>query len=191
MPQGGFLGAKLTAILPLYTGGRLQTLVRQARALQGASEAELESQRQEIALLTRTTFHEVQARRALVAVQRDRLTANKEQLHLDHVRADQGKIPPFFVLRQEAEVAATQQDLTNANRDVELALLQLKTVMGVGLESNLVIEGDLEYVPSAALIARLSGATVSATAVKPRRAGRRGCRFRDHRDSARNNAAQS
>lgn len=164
VPQGGFLGGKLTAILPLYTGGRLQTLVRQARALQGASEAELESQRQEIALLTRTAFREMQARRALVAVQRDRLTANEEQLRLDRVRADQGKIPPFFVLRQQAEVAATQQELTNAERDVELALLQLKTVMGIGLESNLVIEGELEYVPSAELIARLSGATLDAPA---------------------------
>ncbi len=163
VPQGGFLGAKLTAILPLYTGGRLQTLVRQARALQGASEAELGSQRQEIALLTRTAFHEVQARRALVAVQRDRLTANEEQLRLDRVRVDQGKIPPFFVLRQQAEVAATEQELTNAERDVELALLQLKTVMGISLESNLTIEGDLDYVPSAELIARLSGATVDAT----------------------------
>lgn len=164
VPQGGFLGGKLTAILPLYTGGRLQTLVRQARALQGASEAELEIQRQEIALLTRTAFREVQARRALVAVQQDRLNANEEQLRLDRVRADEGKIPPFFVLRQEAEVAATQQELTNANRDVELALLQLKTVMGVSLESNFTIEGELEYVPSAELIARLSGANVSAPA---------------------------
>ncbi len=164
VPEGGFLGGKLTAILPLYTGGRLQTLVRQARALQGASEAELESQRQEIALLTRTAFREVQARRALVAVQRDRLIANEEQLRLDRVRADEGKIPPFFVLRQEAEVAAAQQELTNAERDVELALLQLKTVMGIGLESNLIIEGDLEYVPSAELIARLSGATATTTA---------------------------
>lgn len=162
VPAGGFLGGQLMAILPLYTGGRLQTLVRQARALQGASEAEFESQRQEIALLTRTAFREVQARRALVAVQRDRLIANQEQLRLDRVRADQGKIPPFLVLRQQAEVAATQQELTNAERDVELALLQLKTVMGIGLESNLIIEGDLEYVPSAALIARLGGANVSA-----------------------------
>ena len=164
VPEGGFLGGKLTAILPLYTGGRLQTLVAQARALQGASEAELESQRQEIALLTRTAFREVQARRAIVAVQRDRLTANEEQLRLDRVRADEGKIPPFFVLRQQTEVAATQQELTNARRDVELSLLQLKTVMGVSLASNLEVAGDLEFAPSAPFIARLSGATPVTTA---------------------------
>ena len=166
VPEGSFLGGKLTAILPLYTGGRLKTLVNQARLLQNASQADLESQRQEIALLTRTTFREVQARRAIVAVQRDRLTANEEQLRLDRVRADEGKIPPFFVLRQEAEVAAAQQDLTNAQRDVELSLLQLKTVMGVSLSSNLEIVGDLEYAPSAEFIARLNGATSIAPTVE-------------------------
>lgn len=156
-PRGAFFDQNLTLMAPLYTGGRLKTLVRQATALREASQAELESRRQEVALLTRTAYREVLARRALVAVQRARLRENQEQLRLDRVRAQQGKIPPFFVLRQEAEVAATQQELTDAARDVELSLLQLQTVMGINPASALDVTGSLDYQPSAAFIVRLSG----------------------------------
>ncbi|MBW3635001.1 MAG: TolC family protein [Armatimonadetes bacterium] len=158
LPRGGYFDQNLMLMAPLYTGGRLKTLVRQAAALRDASEAELEGQRQEVALLTRTAYREVQARRALVEVQQARLRENQEQLRLDRIRAEEGKIPPFFVLRAEAEVAATQQELTNARRDVELALLQLKTVMGVHPASQIGVTGVLAYQPSAVLIAHLSGA---------------------------------
>ena len=162
LPRGAYFDQNLMLMAPLYTGGRLKTLVRQAAALRNASQAELEGQRQEIVLLTRTAYREVQARRALVEVQQARLRENQEQLRLDRIRAEEGKIPPFFVLRQEAEVAATQQELTNAERDVELSLLQLRTVMGVSPASNFSVPGVLEYQPSADFIVRLTGAT-SAT----------------------------
>jgi outer membrane protein len=159
VPRGPFFDQNLTLMAPLYTGSRLRTLVRQAATLRDASQAELEGQRQEVALLTRTAYREVQARRALVEVQRARLRENEEQLRLDRIRAEEGKIPPFFVLRQEAEVAATQQELTNAAHDVELSLLQLKTVMGISPASAIEVPGVLEYQPSADVIARLGGTT--------------------------------
>lgn len=170
LPRGGYFDQNLMLTTPLYTGGRLKTLVKQANALHQASQADLEGQRQEVALLTRTAYREVQARRALVDVQQARLKENEEQLRLDHVREGEGKIPAFFVLRDEAEVAATQQELTNAQRDVDLALLQLKTVMGVHPASEINIVGALEYQAGAALIAQLTGprvATLAAGATSP------------------------
>lgn len=158
LPRGAYFDQNLMLMAPILTGGRLRALVRQAQAGREASQAELEGQRQEIALLARTAYREVQARRALVDVQQARLRENEEQLRLDRIRAEEGKIPPFFVLRQEAEVAATRQELTNAARDVELSLLQLRTVMGVNPASNFSIPGTLEYQPSVDFIARLSGA---------------------------------
>jgi outer membrane protein TolC len=162
-PRGLFFDGNLSLMVPLYTSGRLQALVRQASALHGASQAQLEGQRQEVALLTRTAFREVQARRALVDVQRDRLRENEEQLRLDRIRAQEGRIPPFFVLRQEAEVAAAQQELTNAQRDVELSLLQLKTILGINPASNVEVTGGLEYQPSADFITRLSSVGTGST----------------------------
>src|SRR5262249_11674556 len=68
-----------------------------------------------------------------------------------------------YVLRDEAEVASSRQELTNATRDVELAFVQLKTVMGVGPASRIEVPGVLEFQPSADLIKELTGAAPSGT----------------------------
>lgn len=158
LPSGGYADLNIMATYPLYTGGRLSALTRRASALRDAAQAEVESERQEVVLLTRLAYHEALARRALVDVWRERLDADREQLRIDRIRAEEGKIPPFYVLRAEAELAQSQQQLTNAERDVELALVQLKTVMGINLLSELTLAEVLEYTPSALWLPRLTAA---------------------------------
>jgi len=168
LPRGGYFDQNLMLMMPLSTGGRLQTLVRQAAAARDAAQAELEGQRQEVALLARLAFREAQARRALVEVQQARLREDEERLRVDRARLQQEQIPAFTVLRDEAEAASSRQEVTNAERDVELALLQLKTVMGVHPASNISVAGALEYQPSADFFARLTGAAPTGASAMPR-----------------------
>jgi outer membrane protein TolC len=95
----------------------------------------------------------------MVEVWQTRLKEDEEQLRLDRVRSEEGKIPPFYVQRGEAEVAETQQQLTNAQRDVELSLVQLKTVMGIHLASQVEVLDTLSYQPSTKFLAELTSAT--------------------------------
>jgi outer membrane protein TolC len=156
LPDGLFFDGNVMAMYPLYTSGRLKALVRQAAALRDATRADLETQRQEVALMTRAAYREVLARRALIEVWRTRLREDEERLRVDRLKLREGQIPILNVLRDEAEVAATRQELTNAERDLDLSLLQLQTVMGVSPASRIEVPGTLEYQPSADLIARLS-----------------------------------
>lgn len=156
LPRGAFFDQNLALMAPLYTGGRLRAMVRQAQALRNASQADLEAQRQEVTLLTRAAAYELLARRALVTVWQARLREDQERLRLDQERLKQEQIPPVYVRRDEAEVAATQQEVTNARRDVDLALVQLRTVLGVHPASRLDLSGSLEYQPSRDLISRLT-----------------------------------
>lgn len=158
LPQGAFLDANLMLMYPLYTSGRLKAMVRQAGALRDASRADLEAQRQEVVLMTRAAYREVQARRALVEAWRAKLSEDRERLRVDRARLQEGQIANVYVLRDEAEVAATQQELTNAERDVELSLLQFKTVLGISPASRIEIPGTLEFVSSADLIRQLGEA---------------------------------
>ena len=66
LPSGAFADGNLMVMYPLFTSGRLSAAVRQAVALKKVSEADLEAQRQEIALMTRTAYREAQARRSLL-----------------------------------------------------------------------------------------------------------------------------
>ena len=169
LPKGGIFDANLMVMYPLFTSGRLQAMVRQAAAQRDASKADLESQRQEVALMVRMAYREAQARRSLGEVARTRLQENEERLRLDREEVAAGRVPSFYVQRDEAEVAASRQELTDAERDVELSLLQLRTVMGIHPASRLDLPLTLPYEPSADLLARLISASPfpSKAAVPP------------------------
>ena len=75
----------------------------------------------------------------MVDVWQARLADDEERLRNDQARLAAGSVALVYVLRDQAEVAASRQELTNAQRDLELALLQLKLVMGVDPASRLTI----------------------------------------------------
>lgn len=157
LPRGGFLDANLMAMFPLATGGRLAAMIRQAAARRNASEADLAARRQEIALMARMAYREVIARRALIDVARVRVEENEERLRLDRARLEQERVPPITVQRDEAEVAAARQEQTAVERDAGLALLTLRTVMGVHPDSRLDVSGPPAPEPLADILARLTG----------------------------------
>jgi outer membrane protein len=162
VPRGSFFDQNAMLMLPLYTGGRVRAVVRQAAAARDTASADLEGLRQEVALMTRSAYREVLARRATVVVAQAVITDTEERLRIDRERAQAGAIPPFYVQRDEAELANAQQQLTNARRDADLSLLQLKTVMGVHPDSRPEVAGPLGFEPAATLLDRLAGPATAA-----------------------------
>jgi outer membrane protein TolC len=155
LPRDAFFDGNLMVMFPLYTGGRLSAMIRQAAAMRNASQADLAAQRQEVALMTRVAYRETLARKAFVIVMQARLNANQERLRVDRNRLQQGAVPALAVQRDETEVAAAQQEVTNALRDADIALVNLKTVMGVHPASRLDLADANDYQPSADFLREL------------------------------------
>jgi outer membrane protein len=156
LPRDAFFDQNIMVMYPLYTGGRLSAMIRQAAALRSASQADLAARRQEVALMTRLAYREVLARRALVEVAQARLKENQERLRVDQNRLQQGAVPARVVQRDEAEVAAAQQEVTNAQRDVDIALVNLKTVIGIHPGSQLELTDTNGYESSADFLKELT-----------------------------------
>lgn len=171
LPEDGFIDANLMVMFPLFTGGRIQAMVRQARSLRDASRASLEAQQQETALMTRLAYREILGRRALAAVWRAKLVEDEERLRVDRLKLREGQIPQLNLLRDEAEAAETRQQLRNAERDIELSFIQLRTVMGIHPSSEITVEGELDYLPSERLLEQVAGGAQSAAAGAPPAAG--------------------
>lgn len=165
LPRGAFADGNLMLMVPLYSGGRITAMVKQAAALRNASEADLKAQKLDVALMVRMAYREVIGRRALVSVSQARLKENQERLRVDNEKYQQGAVPLVTVRRDEAEVAASEQEVTNAQRDVELSLTQLKTVMGISLASQLELTEPNDSKPSTELIKGLLDANSASLKV--------------------------
>lgn len=144
LPRRSFFDANAMLMFPLFTGGRLESLIRQAEAVRHATAAQLEAMRLDVALETKLAYRRSLLSRELVRVAEAYVAAMEERLRVDKVAAQVGRIPEFWVLRSEAELANARQMLVNARRDYEVALLNLKAIMGIHPDSEIELTDRLE-----------------------------------------------
>lgn len=123
------------AMLPLYTGGRIQSSIRAARLTASASQQQVMLTRTQIAYAARTRFAEWQQALAMLTVAQDTLTAQTKNTQVSQQLFDVGKVPRFDLLRAQAAQASAQQQVTNAQADVTAARAQLAQSLGVPAET--------------------------------------------------------
>ncbi len=139
LPRRPALTTNTMFMLPLFTGKRLESLIRQAEAIKEATAAQVETLRLDIALETRLAYWQAVLARELVRVAEAYVRTMEERVRLDREAAKVGRIPEFWVLRSEAELANARQMLTNAQRDAAIALIALKAVMGIHPDSDITL----------------------------------------------------
>jgi outer membrane protein len=143
LPRRTFFDANAMLMFPIFTGGRLEALIRQAEAVRHATAVQLEAMRLDVALETKLAYRRALLAREMVQVAEVYVAAMEERVRVDKVAAQVGRIPEFWVLRSEAELANARQMLANAQRDYETALIALKAIMGVHPDSEITLTDEL------------------------------------------------
>ncbi len=144
LPSRSFVDFNAMFMFPLFTGKRLEALIRQAEAIRSASAAQLEAIKLDVALETKIAYRQALLARKVISVAEAYVQAMEERVRIDKVAADVGRIPEFWVLRSEAELANAKQMLANAQRDYEVALINLKAIMGIHPDSQIELTDALE-----------------------------------------------
>jgi outer membrane protein len=145
LPRRTFFDANAMLMFPIFTGGRLEALIHQAEAVRHATAAQLEAMRLDVALETKLAYRRALLAREMVRVAEVYVAAMEERVRVDKVAAQVGRIPEFWVLRSEAELANARQMLANAQRDYEAALIALKAIMGVHPDSEITLTDELQW----------------------------------------------
>jgi len=140
----------LTLMYPLSTGGRIGSQIRAAGAQVQATTQDIESMVLDVAYAVRAAYWQALYQRELVKVQEESVSEQQERLRVDQAKYDAGKIPLFYVLRDKAELADAEQQLTNAGRDAETALLDVRNAIGLQLTARVELTDKLLYDPAAA-----------------------------------------
>ncbi|MFA0759903.1 MAG: hypothetical protein NOOUEUKL_002587, partial [Candidatus Fervidibacter sp.] len=92
---------------------------------------------------TKLAYRRALLAREMVRVAEVYVAAMEERVRVDKAASQVGRIPEFWVLRSEAELANARQMLANAQRDYEIALIALKAIMGVHPDSKITLTDEL------------------------------------------------
>jgi outer membrane protein TolC len=171
VPQKGFADQNLTLMVPLFTGGRLQALVRAAAARERAVVADLDGVRAETSLQIKEAYYHTLLAVERVKAAKARVDATTEMVRTTQAQYAAGKGLEAAVRRVEAERAAAQRDLTFASTAQTKALLDLKMAMGVRLDSDITLTDPLVFAPpSGDLNSQLAAAVQTRPALLASRA---------------------
>jgi outer membrane protein len=139
--------ANVTAMYSLFSGGRdyygYQAAARRAEAgreMRRGTEVDVSMQ-------ARLDYIGALREAANVGVTGDLVRNIEERLRVTRESFEAGRVPRFYLLRDEAELANALQMDAMARSRAEQALVALKTTLGVDLSSAITLSDQLTFVP--------------------------------------------
>jgi outer membrane protein TolC len=145
VPNKSSVTGQAALMFPLYTGGRLSGAVRAAKALFAAAASDRDSVERNATLETKTAYHRSLLARSTVEVYSNLVKEEQERVRIAEASYKEGRIAKYDLLRNLAGLADAEQQLANAERDAQIAVIDLKTVMGVDPASDVTLSGQLIY----------------------------------------------
>jgi outer membrane protein TolC len=139
--------ANLTAMYALFSGGRDYYGYRAAAARADAARQMLRGAHVDVAMQTRLDYIAALRDAENVRVTGDLRRQVEERLRVTREALDAGRVPRFYLLRDEAELANTLQMDAMARSRADQALVALKTTLGVDLASAIALADPLAYTP--------------------------------------------
>jgi outer membrane protein len=137
--------ANLTLMYPLFSGGRDYYGYRAATRRAEAGREMLRATEVDVGMQARLDYIGVLRERENLGVTNELVGSLEERLRVTRAAFEAGRVPRFYVARDEAELANALQMQAMAQARSEQALIALKTTLGVDLGSNVTLSDRLEY----------------------------------------------
>jgi outer membrane protein TolC len=134
-----------TVSQPLYLGGAGIAGIRAATALKRAMEQNLEVKHQDLIFRTVNAFYTCLLTKELIFVQEEALAQAKANLDVVSKKTDAGTASGFDKMRARVEVANLQPAVISAKNSLQIALTQLRTILGLNRDSQIEVSGEFIY----------------------------------------------
>lgn len=134
-----------TLSLKLYTGGKVEAQITQARLNLQSADFGLSKAKQQTKLDATNGYFSLLQNRNLVQVNQE--SVDNLAAHLRNVQAqfDVGTVAKSDVLRSEVELANAQQELIKAKNNYDIAVASLCNVLGLPHSSEIKLKEELKY----------------------------------------------
>lgn len=137
----------VTAMYPIFSGGRDWYGYKAATRRAEAGREMLRATEVDVAMQARLDYVAAVREAENVRVTEDLLRDIEERLRVTRQTFEAGRVPRFYVLRDEAELANARQMQAMAQSRAGQALVALKTTLGLDLGSALELADRLEITP--------------------------------------------
>ena len=136
--------ANVTLMYPLFSGGRDYYAYRAAARRSEAGREMLRATEVDVAMQARLDYIAAVREAENLRVTEDLRREIAERLRVTRETFEAGRVPRFYVLRDETELANVEQMHAMAQSRAEQALVALKTTLGVDLASAVTLTDRLE-----------------------------------------------
>ena len=140
--------ANVSLMYPIFSGGRDYYGYQAAARRAEAGRQMLRATEVDVAMQARLDYLNVLRERENLQVTTDLLRDVEERLRITRETFDAGRVPRFYVLRDETELANVRQMQAMAQSRFEQSLVALKTTLGLDLASMVELTDRLEYRPA-------------------------------------------
>lgn len=136
---------KLTASLPIYTGGKLENTIKKAELGIDVSNLSLEQSKQSIKLKATKAYYSILQYRNLVQV--DKESVDKLQEHLQNVTAqyNAGTVAKLDILTSQVNLVNAQQSLVTAQNNYDVAVSTFNNIVGLPTDTVVDVQEELKY----------------------------------------------
>lgn len=137
LPSNDWGSANFSLMYPLYTGGKIKALINSAAFKESAGRWNLQKTENDVAFLVKYKYFQTLFKNQEVKVYLRLIELEKEQLKISENLYKAGKISLFYHLRAKNELARAQQELNDKIAELEIALSELKKIIGFQQSSEI------------------------------------------------------
>ena len=136
---------QISLSLPVYTGGKLENQIEQARQELQVADLEITAAGQQIRQETVSAYYTVLEYRNEVKVDRETVKNYEDHLNLVAEKYDLGMVAKTDVLSSQVDLATAKNNLIKAESNYDNALAALNNVMGLPHDTELLLKDDLHH----------------------------------------------
>jgi outer membrane protein len=135
-----------TVVQPLFLGGAGLAGIYAAKAGKKSMEQNVEATRQQLIYRTTNVFYTCLLAQELIDVQEEALAQAEANLIVVRKKYEVGIASGFDKMRAEVEVANLQPEVITARNNYQVALTQLKALLGLNRDAEIEISGEFNFV---------------------------------------------
>jgi len=144
LPSKYFMNS-VSASMPLYTGGRIESTIEKAKIGTQISELELNNIKQEIKYQTTKDYYGILACRSFQQVREEAVKQLSQHLKNVEIQYAVGTVTKADVLRSEVELVNAKQALIIAENNTKKAISAFNQVVGLPIQKSTEIKDGLIY----------------------------------------------